>query len=796
MKTGLNTKEDLPMEKQVGLTGQEVEERIRSGQVNRMENHMVKTNKEIVKAHLLTYFNFLNLFLAILVLITGQFKNMTFMGVVIVNAVIGIVQELKVKKVVDKLTVLTASKAHVVREGEKYEIDIEEVVKDDILIVINGDQICADCTVLECDGLEVNESMLTGESKPVKKKAGDELMSGSFVVAGGGVGRVVHVGDENYAAELTRKAKTKKRATSEMQNTIKRIIAVISILIIPIGILLFRSQISAQGMTRNEAIVATVAGIIGMIPEGLVLLTSISFILGVGRLAKKRALVQEMEAIEALARVNVLCLDKTGTITTGELEVTEVLGLGEVKKEEVSEIMNELTFAFEDSNNTQEALKRYFHRMDRFTVVQKIPFSSERKYRAIEFEEKGCYVLGAPEFLLQDDEEGAEILRKVNQYSEEGYRVLLLGKCGSVQAEDGSVSEVSPMGLIVILDCIRKEAPDVFQYFRGQKVEIKVISGDNPVTVSKIAGKAGLLGAEKYVDASTLGDDPQSYREAVQKYNVFGRVKPEQKQKLVHAYQSEKKVVGMVGDGVNDVLALKDADCGIAMAAGSDAAKQSAHIVLLDSDFAHMPSVVWEGRRVVNNVERSASLFLVKNIFSLLMSVFSAVFMITYPLEPAHISLISMFTIGIPGFLLALEPNKERIKGKFIKKVLLKALPAGLTDVFVVGALVICGDVFSLPSADIATAATLLLAVVGFMILIKISEPFNKMKYAILFGNIAGLLFCGIMLNHLFAMSQLSAICMLLLIVFGFAAESLFRYLTLLVEKADEWVEKKSRTRL
>ena len=288
-----------------------------------------------------------------------------------------------------------------------------------------------------------------------------------------------------------------------MQNTIKRIIAVISILIIPIAILLFRSQISAQGMTRNEAIVATVAGIIGMIPEGLVLLTSISFILGVGRLAKKRALVQEMEAIEALARVNVLCLDKTGTITT-----------------------------FEDSNNTQEALKRYFHRMDRFTVVQKIPFSSERKYRAIEFEEKGCYVLGAPEFLLQDDEEGAEILRKVNQYSEEGYRVLLLGKCGSVQAEDGSVSEVSPMGLIVILDCIRKEAPDVFQYFRGQKVEIKVISGDNPVTVSKIAGKAGLLGAEKYVDASTLGDDPQSYREAVQKYNVFGRVKPEQKQKM------------------------------------------------------------------------------------------------------------------------------------------------------------------------------------------------------------------------------------------------------------------------
>lgn len=728
MKTGLNTKEDLPMEKQAGLTGQEVEERIRSGQVNRMENHMVKTNKEIVKAHLLTYFNFLNLFLAILVLITGQFKNMTFMGVVIVNAVIGIVQELKVKKVVDKLTVLMASKAHVVREGEKYEIDIEEVVKDDILIVTNGDQICADCTVLECDGLEVNESMLTGESKPVKKKAGDELMSGSFVVAGGGVGRVVHVGDENYAAELTRKAKTKKRATSEMQNTIKRIIAVISILIIPIGILLFRSQISAQGMTRNEAIVATVAGIIGMIPEGLVLLTSISFILGVGRLAKKRALVQEMEAIEALARVNVLCLDKTGTITTGELEVTEVLGLGEVKKEEVSEIMNELTFAFEDSNNTQEALKRYFHRMDRFTVVQKIPFSSERKYRAIEFEEKGCYVLGAPEFLLQDDEEGAEILRKVNQYSEEGYRVLLLGKCGSVQAEDGSVSEVSPMGLIVILDCIRKEAPDVFQYFRGQKVEIKVISGDNPVTVSKIAGKAGLLGAEKYVDASTLGDDPQSYREAVQKYNVFGRVKPEQKQKLVHAYQSEKKVVGMVGDGVNDVLALKDADCGIAMAAGSDAAKQSAHIVLLDSDFACLRNIVSEGRTIIANIERVSALYLTKTLYSILLCVIFILLGRAYPFIPVQLSLISAACIGFPSFVLTLEHTEEVTSTGFLRHVMQTALPAAITMVVTLLVVQVLSPFWKETEVFTYTFDLLVGGAVGIMVVFRVCRPLNWLR--------------------------------------------------------------------
>ncbi len=716
------------MEKQAGLTRQDVEERIRSGQVNRMEHTTVKTNKEIVRAHVLTYFNFLNLFLAILVLLTGQFKNMTFMGVVIVNALIGIMQELKVKKVVDKLTVLTASKAHVVRENKKYEIDIEEVVKDDILIVTNGDQICADCEVLDCDGLEVNESMLTGESKPVKKKAGDELMSGSFVVAGGGVGRVVHVGDENYAAELTRKAKTKKRATSEMQNTIRRIIAVISILIIPIGILLFLSQVHVQGTTRNEAIVGTVAGIIGMIPEGLVLLTSISFILGVGRLAKKRALVQEMEAIEALARVNVLCLDKTGTITTGELEVTEVLALGDAKKEEVSEIMNELTFAFEDTNNTQEALKKYFRRTNIYTVKERIPFSSERKYRAVSFENRGCFVLGAPEFLLGEREEEQEIGKTVDAYSEEGYRVLLLGRCSALHPEDGSVEGVVPMGLIVILDCIRKEAPDVFAYFREQNVEIKVISGDNPMTVSKIAGKAGLSGAEKYVDASTLGDDPQSYREAVQKYNVFGRVKPEQKQHLVHAYQSEKKVVGMVGDGVNDVLALKDADCGIAMAAGSDAAKQSAHIVLLDSDFACLRNIVSEGRTIIANIERVSALYLTKTLYSILLSVIFILLGRAYPFIPVQLSLISAACIGLPSFVLTLEHTEEVTSTGFLRHVMQTALPAALTMVGTLLVVQILSPFWNGKEILTYTFNLLVGGTVGIMVVFRVCRPLNWLR--------------------------------------------------------------------
>ena len=709
-----------------GLTRADVEKRMELGQVNRTEKDVFKSKGEIIRAHTLTYFNFLNIFLAVLVLLTGQFKNMTFLGVVIVNSLIGIIQELKVKKVVDQLSVMTASKAHVVRDGSGWEVNVDEVVIDDVLLVTNGDQICADCTVLDSDGLEVNESMLTGESRPVKKRAGDELMSGSFVVAGNGVGRVVHVGDDNYAAELTRKAKTKKRATSEMQNTIKKIIKVISVLIIPIGILLFLSQFHAEDMTRNEAIVGTVAGIIGMIPEGLVLLTSVSFILGVGRLAKKKALVQEMEAIEALARVNVLCLDKTGTITTGELEVAEVLGVNGTEKERVETVMNELTFAFEDRNNTQEALAGYFHQTSAFTVNKKIPFSSERKYRAIEFEGAGSFVLGAPEFLLSADEE--ELLERVNSYSAEGYRVLLLGSCDAIYPENGSVAGVKAIGLIVISDCIRPEAKDTFAYFREQHVDIKVISGDNPVTVSQIAVKAGLQGGEKYVDASALGNDEQTWRQAVKDYNVFGRVKPEQKQQLVHAYQAEKRVVGMVGDGVNDVLALKDADCGIAMAAGSDAAKQSAHIVLLDSNFASLKNIVSEGRTIISNIERVSSLYLTKTIYSILLSVIFILMQRPYPFIPVQLSLISAACIGFPSFILTLEHTEAVNNTGFLRHVMRTALPAALTMVLTLLVVQVISPFWKGDDVLTYTLNLIIGGAVGIMVVVRVCRPLNVLR--------------------------------------------------------------------
>ena len=485
-----------------GLSSAEVEERVRMEHKNRTNTSASKSVSDIVKEHSLTYFNFLNLFLAVLVALTGQFKNMTFMGVIIINTAIGIVQELKVKKLIDQISVMTVSRTKVIREGVTKEIDVNDVVIDDVILVESGEQVCADCRLLDSTGVEVNESMLTGESRPVKKQTGDELMSGSYLVSGSGVAKVFHVGENNYAATLARKARIKKRASSQMQEIIKKIIKIDGVLLIPVGILLYLSQ-KGIAETTSDAIVNTVAGVIGMIPEGLVLLTSISFVLGVGRLARKKALVQEMEAIEALARVNVLCLDKTGTITTGKLDVVEVVPLKEHTEEEVTEIMRELTWVFDDVNSTQDALRKKFKKAQNWKAQEKIPFSSDRKYRAVFFEEHGGFALGAPEFLAPED---TELMEKVNQYSTKGLRVLLLASA-RVLEEEGKVEEVIPAALIAIEDQIRPEAKDTFAYFREQQVDIKVLSGDNPVTVSQIAGKAGLEGAEQYMDARNLPED-------------------------------------------------------------------------------------------------------------------------------------------------------------------------------------------------------------------------------------------------------------------------------------------------
>ena len=715
------------MEKETytGLSKKEVQERIAKGLINETNTSVSKTTGEIIRTHSLTYFNFLNIFLGCLVILSGQIKNLTFMAIIIINTIIGIFQELKVKKLVDGLSVITATKATVLRDGEKKEIPIDQIVMDDVIAVESGNQISADSIVLESAGIEVNESMITGESRPVKKKPGDTLFSGSFLVAGSGLARVEHVGKDNYATVLANQAKDKKRATSEMQDSIKRIIKVVGFIIIPVGILLFLSQRSVDGTTLSDALVNTVAGVIGMIPEGLVLLTSISFILGVGRLAGKRALVQEMEAIEALARVNVLCTDKTGTITTGELEVTQLIPLGEKNVEEIKTIMNEISFAFDDVNNTQTALMNYFTKTSEWEVLDAIPFSSARKYRAISFKDHGAYVLGAPEFIMKGNESLAE---RVEAYSEKGLRVLLLASAARVSSEEELVEGIAPLGLILISDCIRTEARATFEYFASQNVDVKVISGDNPATVSHIAVEAGLNNGEKYVDATQLPEDDADLREVVEDYTVYGRVTPEQKQRIIKAYQANGRVVGMVGDGVNDVLALKDADCGIAMAAGSDAAKQVAHIVLLDSDFACMKDIVREGRMIISNIERVSALYLTKTIYSVLLCVIFIIIGRSYPFIPIHLSLISATAIGLPSFILALEQTETVTQDGFLKIVLRVAVPGAVVMVIDMLLNQLLGIFFGFSSDILSTYNLLVAGCISMMVLIKVSSPLNLIR--------------------------------------------------------------------
>ena len=787
----------------MGLTSEEVRERIDNGQTNHTDISTQKTVGQIVKSNLLTYFNLIFLILTVLLCIVGSFRNLTFLPVIIGNTVIGIFQELRAKKTLDKMSMLNAPHSIVVRDGEQQQIQSEELVKDDIIILSAGNQICADATVLS-GSISVNEALLTGESDEIKKKSGDGLMSGSFVVSGQCYAKLDKVGNESYISKLTAQAKAMGDGEqSEMIRYINKLVKWVGIIIIPVGIILFCQAYIMNGETFKKSVVSMVAAVLGMIPEGLYLLTTVALALSTIRLAKKQVLLHDMKSIETLARVDVLCVDKTGTITEPGMQVTELVISGrcsddEMDKRAFAHLLADYSAVIEDNNATMEAIRAYVAKNEiekgSRTLLKTQPFTSANKYSKVSFVE-GDYMLGAPEFIMKDRYD--EISEEIEEYQSKGYRVLLMAESGNDSSGlEKSFGGISPIGYIVLSNPIRENAESTFTYFKEQGVAIKVISGDNPATVSEVAKRAGIDGAENYVDASTLASE-KDITEAVDKYTVFGRVTPKQKQLIVRALQKQKHTVAMTGDGVNDILAMKDADCSIAMASGSEAAAQAAQTVLLDSDFGRMPYVVYEGRQVVNNIQRSASLFLVKNIFSLLMAIFSAIFAITYPLEPSQISLISMFTIGLPGFLLALEPNRNRIEGNFMANVMLKALPAGLTDVLSVGALVICGQVFNLPSEDIATAGTMLLAVVGFMIIIKISHPFNKMKYGVLIINIVGLLFCGLFLGKLFAIESISNICFLLMIVFAFAAESMFRYLTLFVEKLSSFFgDEKNRKKI
>ncbi|WP_302803127.1 cation-translocating P-type ATPase [Eubacterium ventriosum] len=782
-----------------GLNSDQVNEYFENGWSNEPVEPPSKTVPEIIKSNLFTYFNLVFAILAALLILAGSFRNLTFLPVILANLFIGIIQEIRAKNTLDKLSVLNAPKALVVREGRQFSIPAEELVLDDIVIFKAGNQICADAIVVDGE-VSVNESLLTGESDEISKKPGDELMSGSFIVSGECYARLDKVGEDSYISKLTLEAKAmNSEEQSEMIRVLDKLVGVVGILIIPIGLLLFGQQFFFSGASFSKSITSMVAAVIGMIPEGLYLLASVALVVSVMRLASKKVLVHDMKCIETLARVNVLCVDKTGTITENTMEVNGEIpmdGYDSQSMAPLKQIISDFASAMSSDNITMKAMKDYFNKPSGRKAVSVSPFSSQFKYSGAAFED-GSYVLGAPEFVLREDYDNYR--EQIEQYSSEGYRVLVFGIYDGVIDGKALTGKVTPLGLVFLSNPIRKEAPETFKYFENQGVEIKVISGDNPVTVSQVALQAGIANADNYIDASTLTTD-ETIEDAVLRYTVFGRVTPDQKRKFVRALKKAGRTVAMTGDGVNDVLALKDADCSVAMASGSDAAAQASQLVLLDSNFACMPSVVMEGRRVVNNIERSASLFLVKNIFSFLLSLFSVCFMINYPLEPSQISLISMFTIGVPAFFLALQPNKNIIQGHFLSNVLIKALPAGITDFLVVGALVVFGQVFEVGETDISTACTMLLAIVGFVILYNISKPMNALRWCVWGGCIVGLLGCSIYLGDLFAMRGMSTKCIMLFVVFAIITEPALRYSTILIEKIGRkivgWIEKRRKAKI
>ena len=730
-----------------GLTDEQVNERIEQGKVNADENPNTRTYKQIVRENTLTFFNFLNLVLLILVLMVGSYKNAFFVGIIIINTLIGIAQEIRAKKTIDKLAILTAKKSIVIREGKKWTVPTEDLVLDDLVCLKTGDQVPADAKVLE-GSVEVNESLLTGESDNLPKNVGDELFSGSFVTSGEACCQIIHVGKDNYAAQITSEAKEFKRHNSELKNSLNAILKVISIIIVPLGALLFYKQYYVVGNTFKDSIVSMVAGVLGMIPEGLVLLTSVALTLGALVLANKKTLVQELYCIETLARVDTLCLDKTGTITEGTMcvervepwsEASENNDTDEIPTEdedepdlhEIENMMANLMYVLKDQNATIDALRKRFPAKSSMTLEHIVPFSSDRKYSGAVFEDNGTYLMGAAQFLFPEGRE--DILDVCQNYAEEGLRVLVLAH--STQMAEGTElpENLEPAALLLLTDVIREEAPDTLQFFDSQEVDLKVISGDDPVTVSAIAKRAGLKNAENYVDATTLETEEQ-LEEAVAKYSVFGRVTPQQKKEMVQALQKQGHTVAMTGDGVNDVLALKEADCSIAMAQGSDAAKNIANVVLLDSNFASMPHIVNQGRRVVNNIRTAASMFLIKTMFSVMLSLLTIFFGNAYPFEPIQMSLISACAVGIPTFLLAQENNYDKIDHTFLRHVFLNAFPAALTITSCVFAvMLVCQNVYH--SNDMLSTACVLVTGWNYMAALKtVYAPLNTYRKVIIYG--------------------------------------------------------------
>lgn len=735
-----------------GLTPQQVEQRMREGLHNGDSGVKSKTEAQIIRENVFTFFNLLNFALALAVILVGSPRSALFMGVIFSNIVIGSFQGIRAKHTIDKLSLISSPKANVVRGGQRAVVPVEEVVLDDILLYAAGNQICADATVAagEC---EVNESLLTGESDPVLKHPGDPLLSGSFVVSGSCYAQVEHVGAENYANKIAGEASGVKKRNSEIMNSIDFIVKIIGFAILPIGGLLFWKQYFVLGDTFQNSVVSTAAAMVGMIPEGLVLLISLAFAVSVLKLSARKTLVQDMYCVETLARVDVLCLDKTGTITEGSMQVDELCPFGGFTEENMREALTALIHNLDDSNPTFLALKDYLPESSLWKAAEAVPFSSARKWSGAYFPGRGCYVMGAGEFILGAG--FAAVRAQTERASQNGQRVLLLAR--SDMPFDGKAlsGQIVPMGLVLISDKIRKEAPGTLRYFADQGVDLKVISGDNAVTVANIARKAGLDHAEKYVDATTLHTD-EDIRRAVREYAVFGRVTPQQKLAFVKALKEDGHTVAMTGDGVNDVLALKEADCSVAMASGSDAARTVSNLVLLDSNFASMPVVVQEGRRSINNLQRSSSLFLVKTIFSALIGVLFIFINYTYPFEPIQQTLISSLTIGVPSFILALEPNHDRLRGKFINNVIRMCIPAALTMTANIVVLCALAEPWGMTSAETSTMAVIMTAMTGFFMLFKVSAPFNTLRGLLFWGLLAVFMLAFLFFGWFFALVDMS----------------------------------------
>ena len=774
---------DLPVVKapvDLGLTSQQVAQRQKYGLRNITPASSTKTEGQIIKENVFTFFNLIFIVLAAALIIVGSFKNLTFLVVAIANTVIGIFQEIRAKRAVDKLTLVAAGKLRVIRDGERRQLPTDQLVRDDIVEFVAGNQICADAVVREGQ-MQVNESLLTGEADAIIKNPGDVLKSGSFVISGRCKAQLTHVGSDSYAAKLAAEARRDVRSTkSEMMNSLTKLITVVGIALVPMGIILFIRQM--QAMDLRNSVEATVAALIGMIPEGLYLLTSVAIAVSSLKLARQRVLVQDMNCIETLAHVDILCVDKTGTITEPAMEVSDIFPVQSERftYEDIEQILAAFYYGEEPDNETAKAMTAQFALETSWKAVRRIPFSSSTKWSAADFGSHGRYIIGAPEFVMTDRYD--TIRDCAEPWSARGCRVLLLAAYeGELDAQPDSAL-VTPIALIFLNNQIRPDAASTFQYFAEQGVSIRVISGDNPVTVSEVAARAGIKYAERYIDASTLRTE-RDFNEAVKKYTVFGRVTPEQKRKLVRAFQSQGHTVAMTGDGVNDVLALKDADCGIAMASGSQAASQVSQIVLLNSQFSAMPGIVAEGRRVINNIQRAAALFLVKNIFSFGLTLLLLFIDMPYPIQAIQLSLISTLTIGIPSFFLALEPNYARVKGKFMRNVIRRAMPGGLTNLILVLLAMLFTSLFHLPESDLNTMSVWIMSTVGFVTLYQVSKPFTKLRIAVFAVSLIAMLTALLFMAGFFELAAIGFQSGVILGVLMIACPTLFRFFVFIFDR-------------